>query len=266
METRNPTSVPPSPQGEASASLAPDSTSPGSPWFSKPSTALRFWTLGAGLGATLISWLLIEITHDTFKPKGTAAQFMNTTFLIPGAAERARADTRNAALAMGLTGAAMGLAFGLAGGLLRRSISTAGIAAFVGLVVGAASACGTTLASVPLASRLQQRDPGNSSIEMASSLIVHGLPWAAMGAVGGLAFGIGQGNRQAFRGLLGGLVGAVGGVFLYEIIVALALPGSKLTDPVALTWQVRLLAQAVAVMSVAVGIASLCARPQARTP
>ena len=67
------------------------------------------------------------------------------------------------------------------------------------------------------------------SVEMASSLLVHGLPWAAVGAVGGLAFGIGFGGRaRAGRGLLGGLLGAVVGAFLYEMIAA-GIAGSK--DP-----------------------------------
>ena len=70
------------------------------------------------------------------------------------------------------------------------------------------------------------------SAEMASSLLVHGLPWAAVGAAGGLAFGIGLGGRaRAVRGLLGGLLGAIAGAFLYEIIGALALPDARSSSP-----------------------------------
>ena len=96
------------------------------------------------------------------------------------------------------------------------------------------------------------------SVEMAASLLVHGLPWGAVGAVGGLAFGIGQGGRAAgWRDLLGGLLGAVPGAILYEIAGALALPGTKIIEPVASTWGVRLLAQGLAVISVAAGVAAL---------
>src|SRR5262249_60673803 len=96
------------------------------------------------------------------------------------------------------------------------------------------------------------------SAEMASSLLVHGLPWAAVGAVGGLAFGVGLGGRtQAGRGLVGGLLGAVAGAFLYEMIGALALPRSKVLEPVAATWDIRLPAQVLAVIPLAVGVAAL---------
>jgi hypothetical protein len=265
METHDSTANPPSAQGEPNSTLPSNATSTKVGWSGRPSTALRLWALGAGLGAALLSWLLIEATFDSFKPKGLTTQHGAQTFLIPDAAERDRAVSRNAALAMGLSGAAVGLVYGLAGAASRRAARAAALWAIAGLVLGAAVAAGTALAAVPLASRLQQRDPGNSSIEMACSLLVHGLPWAAMGTVAGLVFGIGQGDgRQASRGLLGGVMGGIAGAFLYEIIGELALPGSKLIEPVAATWQARLLAQALAVMSVAVGLAALCGRPSAR--
>ena len=114
------------------------------------------------------------------------------------------------------------------------------------------------MAAVPLASRIHLLDPGNMSTEMASSLVVHGLPWAAIGAVAGLAFGIGlYGSARAGRALLGGLLGAVAGTFLYEIIGALALPATKTIDPVAATWGIRLLAQVLAVIASAAGVAAL---------
>lgn len=265
METHDSTANPPFAQGDANSTLPSNSTSPKVGWLSRPSTAVRFWALGAGLSAALSSWLLIEATVDSFKPKGMTTQHGAQTFLIPDAAERDKAASRNAALAMGLSGAVVGLGFGLAGAASRRAATGAAFAAIVGLVLGAAAAAGTALAAVPLASKLHHRDPGNSSIEMASSLLVHGLPWAAMGAIGGLAFGIGQGERrQALRGLLAGVMGGVAGAFLYEIIGELALPGSKLIEPVGTTWQARLLAQALAVMSVAVGLVALCGPPAAR--
>ena len=265
METHDSTANPPSAQGEANSTLPLGSTSPKVRWLSRPSTAIWSWAVGAGLGTALLSWLLIEATVDSFKPKASTVQHGAQTFLLPDAAERDKAGSRNAALAMGLTGAMVGLVFGLAGAASRRAATAAAFAAILGLVLGAAAAAGTALAAVPLASKLHQRDPGNSSIEMASSLLVHGLPWAAMGAVGGLAFGIGQGGgRQALRGLLAGVMGGLAGAFLYEIIGELALPGSKLIEPVGATWQARLLAQALAVMSVAVAIAALCGRPAAR--
>jgi hypothetical protein len=183
---------------------------------------------------------------------------MSLTFNIPGWEERVAAVTRNAALALGLMGATVGLAMGLAGGLARSSAWAGALAAFLGLVLGAAAGAGAALAAVPLALRVRDRDPGNLSVEMASSLLAHGIPWAAVGASGGLAFGIGLGGRaRAGQGLLGGLLGAVAGAFLYEIIGALALPGTKTIEPIAATWGIRLLAQLLAIIPLAAGVAAL---------
>jgi hypothetical protein len=205
-----------------------------------------------------VSWLLIEATLDSFKPKGTAARVMGLTFSIPGWQERASAGIRNAVLACGLMGAAVGIVLGLAGGLARRSPRASAVAAFLGLFMGAAAGGGSALAAVPLASHVRERDPGNMATEMASSLLVHGLPWAAVGAVGGLAFGIGLGGRdRASRGLLAGLLGAIAGAFLYEILGALVLPSAKTDEPIAASWGIRLLAQLLAVILPAVGIAAL---------
>jgi hypothetical protein len=218
--------------------------------------------MGAGALAALVSWLLIEATHDSFKPQGAATRFMGSTFLIAGAQERATAGTRNAALALGLMGGTVGLALGLAGGLARRSARAAAAAACLGLVLGMAAGTGLALAALPVASRLHERDPGNMSVEMASSLLAHSSTWGAIGAVGGLAFGLGLGGRgRAVRCLLGGLLGAVAGAFLYEIIGALALPGTKTIEPVAATWGIRLLAQVLAVIPTAAGVAALIPDP-----
>jgi hypothetical protein len=221
--------------------------------------------LGAGAGAVLVSWLLIEATLDSFKPNLRTARFGAMMFLVPGWQERTDATTRNAVLALGLTGAAVGLAFGLAGGLARRSARAGTLVASLGLVLGAAAGAGAALAAVPLASHVREGDPGNMSAEMASSLLVHGLPWAAVGAVGGLTFGIGLGGRaRAGRGLVGGLLGAVAGAFLYEIIGALALPATKTIEPIAATWGIRLLAQFLAVVPPAAGVAALIPEPAER--
>jgi hypothetical protein len=258
METRDSTPIPPPEAADAKpvAAAAPADVA-GRPGSGR-SRAVRLWALGAGTGAALVSWLLIEATRETFQPKGTARQFVGSTFLFAGWQEREAAAARNAALALGLTGAVAGLALGLTGGLARRSTRAAAVAALLGLVLGAAAGAGAALAAVPLASRTHERDPGNVSVEMAASLLLHGLPWAAVGAVGGLAFGIGLGGRdRAGRGLLGGLLGAVAGAFLYEMIGALALPATKTIEPIAASWGIRLLAQLLAVIPAAVGVAAL---------
>ena len=253
MEPHDPTPIPPSEAAETNRSGSPVSAGAAGSHASGRSGAVRLWALGAGAAAALVSWLLIETTLDSFRP--TATPKGTRAFLAPGADERAAAVTRNAALAMGLMGATVGLSLGMAGGLARQSARAGAVAAFLGLVMGAAAGAGAAVAAVPLASRIQEQDPGNLSAEMASSLVVHGLPWAAVGAVGGLVFSIGlRGPAGAGRGLLGGLMGAFAGAFFYEIIGALALPGNKIIDPVAATSGVRLLAQVLAVIPAAAGV------------
>jgi hypothetical protein len=225
------------------------------------SQAVRLWALAAGAVAAPVSWLLVEATLDVFKPKGSPTQFIRQTFMISGWQERATAGTQNATLALGLLGATLGLALGLTGGL-ARSARAGAWAALLGLVLGASAGAGATLAAVPLASHIRHRDPGNMSAEMASSLLVHGLPWSAVGATAGLAFGLGLGGRaRPWRGVVGGLLGALAGAVLYEIIGALALPGSKIADPIAVTWGARLLAQILAVIPIAAGVAVLVSYP-----
>jgi hypothetical protein len=181
---------------------------------------------------------------------------MNATYMIPEARERDAAEIRNAEVALGLMGASVGLAFGLAGGLARASARAGVMAGILGLVLCTAAGAGAAQIAVPLANRIHLKDPGSLSGEMISSLLVHGLPWAAIGAVGGLAFGIGLGGgANAARALLGGLIGALAGAVLYEILGALVLPGAKIIEPVAATWGIRLLAQCVAAISLAAGVA-----------
>src|SRR5262245_64971582 len=90
-----PSSGPPPPAGDAPARGGP--------------RAARAWALGAGAAAALASWLLIEATLGSFQPKGTARAFVGSSFLFADWQERATAASRNAALALGLTGAAVGL-------------------------------------------------------------------------------------------------------------------------------------------------------------
>jgi hypothetical protein len=265
MDAHESTAIPPShpdparPDGSAALSLDTVGKETDS------SGAGRAWAIAAGMIAAVACWLLIESTLDRFKPKGTPTRNLGLTFLIPGAQERAEASVRQAALAMGLTGASAGFALGLAGGLARRSGRSAALAAITGAILAAAAGAGTGWGAVPLATRIHDRDRGSTSAEMIASLVAHGLPWAAIGAMSGLAFGIGRGGwHAAGRGLLGGLLGALAGALLYEIIGATAFSGSKINDLVAVTWDIRLLASFLATISIGGGIAAL-APEQPRT-
>src|SRR3954468_21371022 len=102
MESHDPTSTSPSRDDNAKPSGSTVSAGATSNSMSVRSGVVRLGALGAGAAAALVSWLLIEATLDSFKPKGTATRFMTSTYMIPGAQERATAETRNAVLALGL--------------------------------------------------------------------------------------------------------------------------------------------------------------------
>src|SRR5262245_12725736 len=131
MQPPSPTPIPPSdaPQSDGTAQSSGDAAIP----RQVRSDTVRLRALGAGAVAALVSWLLIEATLDSFKPRGTATRFMASTFMIAGSQERATAATRNAALALGLMGATVGLALGLAGAWPPHSLRAA-LAAVLGLV------------------------------------------------------------------------------------------------------------------------------------
>jgi hypothetical protein len=87
-------------------------------------------------------------------------------------------------------------------------------------------------------------------------LLMHGGIWGAVGAAGGLAFGLGLGGRdRAARALIGGLLGALLGTVLYDLIGALAFPMSRTDFPVAADWPPRLLARLLVAGLAAAGTA-----------
>ena len=77
-------------------------------------------------------------------------------------------------------------------------------------------------------------------------LLIHLGLWSATGLVAGLAFGIGsQGFKPArlFEAALAGLVGAMVGTFVYEMVGAFLFPFDHTADPFSTTPGTRLLAR-----------------------
>jgi hypothetical protein len=137
----------------------------------------------------------------------------------------------------------------------------------IGMLLSVVTAISASLALLPIYHRFQDIYEERASSNLTVPLLIHGGIWAAIGAMAGLAFGIGLGGRYAIaRGLLGGLVGAVLGAVVYELIGALAFPLASTVQPLSQTWGSRLLARAAVALLVAAGVALAITEAGARLP
>lgn len=198
----------------------------------------------AGLIAGFTSWLTGEMLHSRFDRPLLATGGVPT-------ADEARAEaigreagvTREATLTFGSLGAALGLALGAAGGSARRSVRAALIAASFGTALGATAgaAAGAEMPRILLPIYFRSFKPDNDDLALA--ILIQGGICSVIGAVGGAALGVGLGDRSlTVRAILGGLLGAIAGVLVYQMIGALAFPLDQTTKPISATGGTRLLA------------------------
>ena len=149
-------------------------------------------------------------------------------------------------------GGFLGLAMGLTGGLARRSVPAGIRAAIVGFVLGAAAEA--FLAYGVVSMFFKRYDP--LAGDLALPLLTHGAIWLAVGAIGGLAFGLGLGGQGRWRStLVGGLLGAAVATVVYEIGGALVFASSKTELPLSSTVTTRAIALLLVATFSAVGAA-----------
>jgi hypothetical protein len=203
--TMQPTDPAPIPPSTSKGSLAVDSGA--SSTVPKGPVRLWAWVLGAGFVAGLVSWLggegcieLIKAPRHSVNAKGLALRIIIRR-------DEMVAVAKNAGLAFLVLGAALGGALGAAGGLARRSRRAAVLAAGIGLVTGVVAAGGMSLALLPAYNDYQRRHPDEAARDLILPLLVHAGIWSAVGAAGGLALGVGLGERAGLpRAVLGGLL------------------------------------------------------------
>jgi hypothetical protein len=208
--------------------------------------------LAAGLIAGLAAFGLGEVVYGWFPAEGVPQMLGGAAVTMPTVETNTVAATKNSALSFAFLGGCMGLVFGIAGGLARGSGRAALAAGSIGLLGGAVLGAVLPLALVGPYIRMQN---DRSSDDLLYPLGMHSLLWGTLGAVGGLAFGIGLGPGHRLRSLLFALVGACVGTALYEVIGAAVAPLAKTSDPISTTWLTRLLARML--VAIAVG-ATLC--------
>jgi hypothetical protein len=147
-------------------------------------------------------------------------------------------------------GGFLGLAMGMAGGLARRSIFRGASAAIMGLLLGTIVAASASLISVSLF--YKKHDPASG--DLVFPMLMHGAIWSAVGAIGGLAFGLALGEKGRWKAtLVGGLVGAAAATVFYEIVGALAFPIDKTDLPLSASITTRAMAQLLIAILSAVG-------------
>ena len=153
----------------------------------------------------------------------------------------------SATLTFATMGGSLGLLMGLAGGFVRRSASASAGSGILGLMFGTIVGAATGFALVSLF--YKRYDPQSGDLLL--PLLVHGTIWSAVGAVGGLVFGLGIGGQGRWkRTLVGGFVGAAAATVVYEIGGALSFPSSKTDLPLSASFAARAMAQLlVAILS-----------------
>jgi hypothetical protein len=256
MTQENPGAPAPTPGGTAGGAVPPQPAATGAK--APAISPLRLWAcaLGAGVAVALTSWLVGEAVVDRYQPKTHVVFGAGGPMSIASPAELWSAQFRNATLANGLLGAVLGAVLGIAGGLASRSTRAGVAAAHVGLVLGMAAGAGASQALLPLYHRFEEAYEEKASGNLTVPLLIHGGVWSAVGACGGLAFGVGaRGRGRAARGLVGGLVGAAVGTAVYELAGALAFPLAGTVQPLSHTWESRLLARSAVALLAAAGTA-----------
>jgi hypothetical protein len=231
----------------------PEGTSPESePTSWKPPSEglgrLLALAIVAALMAGAASWLVGERIMDAYR-----ADLLPNIEAHPSAESVRRwRDARlySATLTYATMGGFLGLAMGLAGGLLRRSALAAARAAIAGFVLGTIAVAS---ASVPLVSYFYQaRDP--QSTDLVLPLFTHGAIWSAAGAIGGLALGLGLGGAGRWKAtMVGAIVGAAAATIVYEIVGALAFATAKTDLPLSASLTTRGMAQLLVATLAAIG-------------
>lgn len=208
------------------------------------------WALAAGLLAGLASWSAGEALRGRYQ---RALEPDLGPFPTPKMLAGVRDDmTAYVAVVYGILGALTGGALGLAGGMSRRSAGRAVAAGVVGLLAGGAAGHASCLAALPAYYR--EFDPQKDQLVLA--VLTHGAIWAALGAVGGLAYSIGRnGTSRLLPALLGGLLGGVAATLLFDLGAGLAFAVDRTSHPISATGRTRLLAHLAVALGVAAGAA-----------
>jgi hypothetical protein len=213
----------------------------------------------AGLLAGLLAFGVGEAVYKLIPASLVTQHALQLVRVTPTVATENVAAARNGAVAFGVLGLFLGGCLGLAGGLARRSSRSAVTAGGLGSVLGFAAGAGASLALLPvcLVSRIRYPDS-----DLVITFLMHGAIWGLFGALAGLAFAVGLGERNLWvRALAAGLLGALIGTVAFELIGVFAFPVGKTDDPISRTWVTRLLARLLVTVATAAALSLVLPLP-----
>lgn len=220
---------------------------------SRPGRRILMEIGAAGLLAGLLGFGLGEWTSGFFPVEQVGVALGGGTVMRPTLETIARADMKNSALTFGVMGGLLGLTLGVAGGLVSRSTASAARGGLVGLFLGAVLGVSLPLGLIEPFDRFQA---DRNSDDLLAPIALHAILWAPLGAVGGLAFGVGRARPgMILRSTLGGLLGAVLGTIAYDVIGATLTPLAGTSESISRTWPTRLLARLLLAVGTVGGIA-----------
>jgi hypothetical protein len=242
------------PNPSETATSGVQATAPPVTGGSKPRSAPQVLAiaLAAGVVAGLAAWLGGESAHDAFRPELIPTEVLGRSVMVPSRDTLKAAALKNGTLASAILGCATGLVLGFAGGVAGRAPARGVIVGLAALAVGALAAALASLALLPLFFR----DIVPDTNDLLSPILIHGAIWMAIGAVGGLAFGIGMGpGWNCSRAIGAACVGAFLASVLSHLIGGGLFPDAGATEPVPRSSVVRLLGTMLVTVLVALGAA-----------
>jgi len=213
----------------------------------------RRLALAASIVAGLGAFGLGEVFHDWIAPRAVKQTMRSLDVVLPTEETEKAAAVQNGGLTFGLMGGSLGLIFGLAGGIAgRRTKNQTVVAGVAGLVLGAVVGAAIPLALLAPYARFMH---GHDYDDLLAPMGMHAAIWGPIGAAAGLAFGIGLGKGHRLRSLLYGLIGAVTGTAVYEVLGAAIDPMALTSAPISKTWTTRLLARLLVALGVGLTLA-----------
>ncbi len=208
------------------------------------------WLILAGVLAGCVAFGAGEATYEWIRPENGRINTMGNVVIAPTAETAGVAEVKNAAVANGILGMCLGGFLGIAGGLARQSRPRALIASVVGLVLCAIAGAILSLALLPYFLKVQ---PAYVEYELVVSALMHGSIWGLIGALAGLAFAGGLGDRKFYAtAALAGILGALLGGLAFDVAGAAFFPFAGTSQPVSITWSSRLLARLLVTIGVAI--------------